>query len=166
MRKECEGVLAERWAEFERLYREGSIYSAIVRLGEIYNYLQHTTSSRDVTQHWGDILRGVQLSKEDLTKAERNAKDNLERLKRMISVGTNFAYEELLLAVTMRVELQLFAEFLASRGLAVSVDATCLDEDLLDLAASTNTSSIFGSAQSAAKRNWGIDLDSPWLGNT
>jgi hypothetical protein len=160
---ECSQAVSDRWAEYQRFYRAGAAYSALTRLGAIENCLKHGRLSGAVAQKWQTLLRDVPLSDEDLTKARSEAFDTLERLRRMISVGTKFIYEELLWAITMRVELQLLSDFLRSRKVADEIDTAAVDAELRDLGRSKENASAFRNAQNAAKRNWGIPLHTSWL---
>jgi hypothetical protein len=155
--------VSDRWAEFERLYKAGATYSAFTRLGEIENYLGHRSPKGAPAEKWRTRLREVRLSDADVGKARGGALESLERLTRMTSVGTRFSYEELLLAITMRVELEVFADFLKKRSLAVDLDTAAVDRDLVDLARSGENAATFRSAQNAARTNWGIPLKSSWL---
>lgn len=143
--------------------RAGAAYSALVRLGEIDNCLRYGDLPEPLVRKAHTAIHRAAISDEVLAKASAEAKGNLARLKQMLSVGTRFTYEELLLAITMRVELELLEDFLRGRGMAVEFDARSLDDDLLEVARYHQNSSAFRSAQIAAKRNWGLPLRSQWL---
>ena len=97
------------------------------------------------------------------SKALAEAEQNVSRLKRMLSAGTNFTYEETVLAITLRVELQLLAEFLLKRRGAIEFAPDLADEDLREVSGYSQNVFAFGSAKAAAKRNWGIPIRSSWL---
>ena len=83
--------------------------------------------------------------------------------QRMLSAGTNFTYEEMVLAITLRVELQLLAEFLLKRRGTIEFAPDLADKDLREVSGYSQNVSAFRSAKAAAKRNWGIPIRSSWF---
>src|SRR5260370_38924770 len=66
-----EPVLAERWADYQRLRAAGAAYSALVRLGEIGNVLDHKDGHDPAVQKWKltvgegqipDAMRGAPMA--------------------------------------------------------------------------------------------------------
>lgn len=165
MGADLERALEERWAEYEQLRDSGETHSALVRLAEVENCLEHQAVRRSVTRKWESMLRDAALSSQDVELALAGIVAAVKRLRRMLNVGTRFVYEELMLAITMRVELDLLVDFLARRGFAdvAGPEILALDEDLIEIAHSKKHRSAFSSAQAAARRNWGIPLQTRWL---
>ena len=91
-------------------------------------------------------------------RAIAEAMKNVSRLRRMLTIGTTFIYEELLLAITIRVELGLFAQFLAQRGEAPDFHLSAIDDELRRVAGHHENAAAFRSAQAPAKRNWGAPI--------
>jgi hypothetical protein len=88
---------------------------------------------------------------------------NASRLQRMLSIGTTFTYEELMLAITIRVELQLLSQFLASGGEAPDFHFLDIDDELWRVAGHPENASAFRSAQTEARRNWGAPIQASWI---
>jgi len=158
-----ERLLAQRWTRYEEYKRSGAAYSALVRLGEIINVLRHGGISEPVGRKWNVAARQVEVSDEMYRQAVAEAKQNISRVERMLGIGTTFLYEELMLALTVRVELGLLCEFFIDRGIALEFSPGSFDEKLLEVSRRKENVVAFRSAQAAAKRNWGVPVQSPWL---
>jgi hypothetical protein len=163
LRRNLIDKLNERWAAYRLFYREGAIYSAFVRLSEIANCLQHGNLPSTDKGRWADALRVVEATPNDLLSIGGEAKQQIERVRRMLGTGTDLIYEEALLIVTVRTELELVFKFLSDRGVSDLADASSLDHDLNEILRSPKSSAVFRSAQAAAKKNWGLPLHSRWL---
>lgn len=157
------GEIQERWAAYLRFYREGAIYSAFVRLSEIANCLQHASVPSSVESRWTDALREVEVTSDDLRSIGEEVKQKIEAVRRMLDAGTDLIYEEVLLVITVRTELDLLLRYLTDRGAAELADTSSLDQALDAMAQAPGTSDVFRSAQASAKRNWGLPLHSKWL---
>lgn len=163
MRTNLIDKLNERWAAYRLFYREGAIYSAFVRLSEIANCLQHGNVPSTEMARWAEALRLVEATPNDLLSISGEAKQQIERVRRMLDTGTELIYEEALLIITVRTELELVFKFLRDRGVSEVADASSLDHDLNVVLRSPKSSAVFRSAQAAAKKNWGLPLHSRWL---
>jgi hypothetical protein len=157
------GELQERWAAYLRFYGEGAIYSALVRLSEIANCLQYADIPSTLVSKWADTLRQVQVTPNDLRSIGEEIKQKVERVRRMLDAGTDLIYEEALLVITVRTELDLLLRYLADRGAAEPTDTSSIDQALDAIAQAPKSSAVFRSAQTTAKRNWGLPLHSKWL---
>lgn len=157
------GEITKRWSEHQRLRREGALYSAVVRVREIESCLGDPAIPENRANEWYEIARSVQLTSMEVRRASDEAQRQIERLQKMLGTGSKFGYEEILLAITTRVELELFADFCADRGIVSGVNTEVLDDDLVALASSRENSASFRQAQTAARLNWGVPLKSRWL---
>ena len=158
-----ENLLQNRWTEYQRLLEVCASYAALVRLAEMDNILSQEGATWPISHEWPLIVQKETISDEMYRKALAEAEQNVSRLKRMLSVGTNFTYEEMLLAITLRVELQLLAELLLKRRGAIEFTPDLADEDLREVFGYSQNVSAFRSAKAAARRNWGIPIRSSWF---
>jgi hypothetical protein len=156
-----EDVIYDMWNEYSRLYAAGEVGSAFTRLGEIANYLEHAHLPERLTRKWYAALQDVPTTDDDIRIATAQAERRIERLQRLVSVGTKFLYEEVMLAITYRIELEMLGHFLEVRGIHGRLDTASIDENLLGLARSHGE--LFRKVQAVARRNWGIPLKSRWL---
>jgi hypothetical protein len=159
MSVELKQEIAHRWYEHQRLRKDGAIYSAILRLREIESCLEEPAMLED----WRKVTRHVQLTDGEWQRALEEAQLQIERLQKMLGTGSRFSYEEILLAITTRVELELFASFCADRKAGVRINTDLLDEAMITLAKSRENAHLFRRAKAAALANWGLPLKSPWL---
>lgn|SRR5258708_2158858 len=158
-----EPVLAERWADYQRLRAAGAAYSALVRLGEIGNVLDHKDGHDPAVQKWKLTVGEAQIPDAMRGAAIAEAIKDVSRLQRMLSIGTTFTYEELMLAITIRVQLELLSQFLAQRGEAPDFHLSAIDDGLRRVAGHHENASAFRSAQTAARRNWGAPIQASWI---
>jgi hypothetical protein len=156
-------ALTRRWAEHRRFLAEGAAYSAAVRLAEMDNCVRNAGSHDADVEKWRRLIHQAVLSAEQLAMINSEARRRIERLQRMLGAGSQFGYEELLLAVTDRTELDLLCNYLRAVGMVPNFDAGELDDDLIAIASSRQNSGAFQSAQAAARRNWGLPIRSRWL---
>lgn len=158
-----ENLLQNRWTEYERLLEVRASYAALVRLAEIDNVLSQEGVPWPISEKWALIVQKETIPDKMYRKALAEAEQNVSRLKRMLSVGANFTYEEMVLAITLRVELQLLAELLLKRRGAIEFAPDLADDDLQEVSGCSQNVSVFRSAKAAAKRNWGIPIRSSWF---
>jgi len=158
-----EKALRDVWASYERFRSKGEAYSAITQLAGLENVVFFGTLEVSVRDRWRSRVVNEKLSPAEMEVALTSAKVTVERLKRILGVGGRFEYEELMLLLTLRIEVDLVNELLVRRTGVAAAETVTIDEDLVDLMQSTNHSSAFANAQAAARRNWGIPIATRWL---
>ena len=158
-----ENLLQNRWTEYQRLLEACASYAALVRLAEIDNVLSQDGMPWPISHKWSLIVQEETIPDEMYRKALAEAEQNVLRLKRTLSAGTNFTYEEMVLAITLRVELQLFSEFFLKRRGAIEFAVDLADEDLREVSRHSQNVSAFCSAKAVARGNWGIPIRSSWF---
>ncbi len=85
-------------------------------------------------------------------------------MRRVLSVGSSFGVEEIILLLTLRIESHLVEQFLyESEGIASIVRWDDIDARLSSLAKSKEHRQLFRASQDQVQRNWGIPLVSKWL---
>ena len=166
MSRSVEQVISTAFLEFQRLHAAGDSFSAFVSLGEIYNYLSQLDRHGPEVLKWRDTVSRLTFSDQSLSEALVAGRKQAERLRRILDVGTSFEYEELMLVIALRTELDMFCQFLRERGIVPDFDATLADEEIHAVATSRQHSGSFLNAQRAAKRNWKVPIASRWLEET
>jgi len=86
-------ILAECWAAYPRLKAAGAAYSALVRLAEITNVLDHRDTAIRLSRKWKLTVGGTQIADAMCGRAIAEAMKNVSRLRRMLPIGTTFVYE-------------------------------------------------------------------------
>ena len=159
-----ESTLEAKWAEYLRLREQNTNYSAFVRLGEIANCVRCAQIPPPVKSKWVDVLEQVNVPADVLRSITSDAKKDLECIARILSVEGTLLYEETVLLITLRVQVEMLFAFLAERGFVDRPDTNRVDEQLRAVAWSPENRSAYRSGQQAARRNWGLPLQSEWLG--
>ena len=131
----------------------------------IANCLGHAQVPPETRTRWTALLEEVSISHEALRSIQGEARKTIARIERIVGTGSQFVYEEVLLVITLRVELDLVSAYLAQRGLGALPDVDRRDEEITSVFSTSAHSSISRSAQQTARRNWGLPLHSKWLGN-
>jgi hypothetical protein len=156
-------TLEERWADYLRYREGGATFPAFECLAEIAHCLKYETLPPQLTEKWSEAIRKAPITDEDMRSIHTAVAQNVRRLQGIVSVGTRFIFDEILLLITIRVELELLSAFLKERGIAMMSDITSADDDLKAIATSPVNARDFRSAHKAASMNWGIPLHSRWL---
>ena len=163
MSKRPSDALDERWAEHLRLRQQGASLAAFVRLGEILNCVLHGEVAAKLRVTWTDKLQQVDLPIAVVDDIKREGLQKIERIERIVGAGGPLVYEEALLVLTFRVELEMLVDYLSWRHVDGLPDTSSVDAKLLETAMAHENSSAYRSAQQAAQRNWGLPLHSKWL---
>lgn len=156
-------ALRELWSEYRRYSSVGEHYSAIVNLGEVENLLRHGKIPRPLNRKWRATLDHEHIQAQSLALAAKGAKADIARLRHVMSIGDKFIYEETMLLITLRVEVQLATEFFESRGFEFAADIRDVDVALRRIARSGLNFTAYESARRKARKNWGLPIVSKWL---
>lgn len=163
--KEFEREFEKRWWEYERLRDVGETYAALLRISELENCLEKVFSREGMYRDWRAAIRETHLSAREIARVRAGAKATANRLWKIVSTGTDFVYEELVLLLTLRVQLELVLEFLARRNITcIASDRVApTDEEISAIASSRRHRAAFSDAQIAVARHWGLPLRARWL---
>ncbi|WP_119389135.1 hypothetical protein [Taklimakanibacter lacteus] len=157
-------ALMENWADYLK-YSSAHVsdYQAICRLGEFVNLLHHDKIPQPLADKWRLALDSQKISAGSLSKAIAGMQKDVARLRHVMSIGDEFIFEETMLLITLRVNVQLAMEFFESRGVSVTVDLQDVDDSLRSIARSGQNFSAYESARRMARKNWGLPIVSRWL---
>jgi hypothetical protein len=161
-----EPILTERWATYQRWIAAGEPYSALVKLAEMGNVLDHQDAHDPVVQKWKRTVAEEQIPDTMRRAAIAEAMKKVSRVKHILSIGTTFNDDELLLVITHRVQLGLLAQFLAKRDAVPEFHLSSIDDEMRRVAGYRENAAAFRSAQAAARKNWGPPFQSSWLEST
>jgi hypothetical protein len=82
---------------------------------------------------------------------------------RILSIGTNYVWEELVRLITLRMSIVLARSVLEASGLEVSaIGVAQLDHELGEVARSTENRQRFASALATVRKNWSIPIEDLW----
>ena len=160
--RELERTLWSRFEEYRHFMESDAVCSAMVRLGEILHCTQ--ASDHQLKQKWTERIESQALGESAWNKAVAGVQAKAQRIAQILSTGGTYEFEEFVLILTLRIELELALEFLRFRGLAVpEIDLSALDADIEEVALSAPNKRLFDSARQRVKKNWGLLLRSRWL---
>jgi hypothetical protein len=149
--------LRERWEAHTRLLEGDGAFTAVVHLAEIETCINLPETPIECRAHWSVVLASVSLPKPVVDAAHHGAQAHLARLQRIVGAGSRFIYEELVLVITMRIELDLFLAFARRHWPTVpQLDLSVIDAEIGEIAESPENSGAFASARRACQRNWGL----------
>jgi hypothetical protein len=150
------------WDEFNQHVRAGACLAALVKLGEWLLRCEAESDPATCVELEEQIK--VRVDSEVLQKARLEAADSQRRAMRILSIGSSFTWEELVLVITLRMEVALALRVLAVVGeQSTGLDLTTFDSVLRDVAGrSKKNQSTFLSALAAVRQNWGIPVIDLW----
>jgi hypothetical protein len=154
-------ALEERFDLYRYHMRERAWYGAAVYLAEIL----HVSASLPVPQHaaWKSRIEKEELSEEFLQAVRSGLKQSIQRTHRILSIGTEWTGEEIMLVMQLRIEIKLVSDFL---GNGVAVESTRhlkqIDDDLASLEKSKTHSSHFKWGLNQMKKHWMSDIELVW----
>jgi hypothetical protein len=100
-----------------------------------------------------------------LQAAEEQALDSRRRVWRILSIGTSFTWDELVLVITLRTELERFSSVMALFEMEpTALDLADLDFEIRQVARSSANRSTFASALRTVVKNSGIEIEDRWTG--
>lgn len=156
--------------EFDRRFQwyqdnreAGAYYPAILTLGELENCLE--ALPKRAQAKWKKLINEESLTKEIVREVEHGVEEAIERIQRIISVGTRWCFEELTLVLGRKIEIEIVLLFLHKRQ--YFTDHCFLLDDLdaaiMKIAKSKVNERDFRMAVTLNRRNWGLPISSRWL---
>jgi hypothetical protein len=153
-------VLEKHFRSYQELLLEQAWYSAAVSLAEIF----HASAALPAAQRapWQSRIK-EELSEKFLQEVRMGLEQNIQRIRRILSVGSEWTGEEILLLIQMRINIELLLDFL---GNAVAVESLVhlkhIDDQLSTLEKSSNHADHFRWALRRMKRTAVFDIEYVW----
>ena len=155
MRGRWKVALEKLLPEYERL-SSGAPFSALVRLGEVLAVADEELPGATAAVRDHATPAVVEAAAIEAVGIRRRA-------LRVLSIGTKFTWEELVLLLTMRIELELASSVMALFGIDTSAfDLGTLDAELRVVALSNENRARFASALATIRRNWAVPIVDRW----
>lgn len=140
--------------------REGAWYSAAVALAEIFHASVRLSGKQRAA--WQSRVN-EELNEELLSEARKGQEQQIERIRRILSVGSEWTAEEVLLLMLLRVNIKLFSDFLGSSVQVESmVHLADIDDQLATLAKSKHHADHFRWALQRMQKTAPFDVESVW----
>lgn len=160
-RQNTDTALEEHFRLYQELLSEQAWYSAAVSLAEIFHASARLSAGPRAA--WNSRLE-QELSEEFLREVRSGLEQSIQRIRRILSVGSEWTGEEILLLMLMRVNIELLSEF---PGKAVAVESLKhldqIDDQLSALAESKNHVHHFNWSLERMKKTALFDVEPVWL---
>lgn len=157
-------ALDEHFRLYQEHSQEGAWYSAAVALAEIF----HASATLPAGQRaaWQSRVNG-ELTEQLLREVRKGQEDSIQRIRRILSVGSEWTEEEILLLMLMRINVKLLSDFI---GRSIDVESMVhlddIDEHLSTLEMSKNHAEHFRWALQRMKHHAPFDVESVWVAVT
>jgi hypothetical protein len=154
--------LEERFLRFRRYRDHGSWSGAVTGWAEIFHCLPLLKVPDQQT--WTQRLLAEAPAETMINEARTTIHERVARIRRILSVGSEWQGEEILLLLGLRIDIDFLLDFLRDGlGHEFSVSLNDIDEDLLHLSTTTLHRGRFRESARLMKRNWGLPIRSKWI---
>ncbi len=152
--------LSERFIEYQHFRNEGAYHAALKRLAEISHCIPQL--DRPERSKWAERLRKEALTEEIIRAVKDGMEEDAQRIRRIFSHGSVWNDEEILLVLTIRIQIDLALAFLNERAV-VTVATDDIDEQMVHISKTSQNRRSFEVAIKLINANWGLPIRSKWL---
>ena len=162
---ELEEAFNQSFLEYSYLMQGGAYFGAVSKLAEMENCLP--LLSKGLQAKWREQISKEILSEDVIRELKVEIEKAVEKIKRILSFGTKWQYEELLLVWTIRIQIEMLLRFLSERHWLTERNFSLedIDEAMLEVAKSKINKQNLQIATNLMKKNWGLPINSRWLEN-
>lgn len=162
MRNDLLQNLSERFLEYQYLRQEGAYHAALKRMVEIYHCLPQLDKA--ARRKWTEQIQRETLPDEFIVALKVGIEEDAERIRKILAYGTIWNADEVLLVLTMRIEIDLALSFLNEYcSQKVTVTTSDIDEQIVDISKTKENRHAFEVATNLMNKNWGLPIQSKWL---
>ena len=154
-------------------YREK--YAALIAQCDYAGAFKHlanilaSVQASEVEVHFADGLEPREFALEQarqlgLSELRATIEQIVQRLQRIVSIGVDPIYEEVVLILTLRVQAHLLISLARETfGSKTMEESLSFDSDLEALTSNPTFTRSIQQAQSSLKANWGVSLRTRWI---
>jgi hypothetical protein len=154
-------ALEKHFRSYQELLLERAWYSAAVSLAEIFHLSARLPAAQRAA--WQSRIK-EELTEQFLQEVRIGQEQSIQRIHRILSVGSEWTGEEVLLLMQMRINIELLSDFLGNAAAAESlVQLKQIDDHLSTLAKSKNHTDHFRWALQRMKKVAVFDIERVWL---
>ena len=147
-------ALEQTFQEFQEFEKQEEYGSSFERLAEIYNVLENQELPKKVKFTWMEKVNSALASFGCFEDVEARVKSNVDRVNRIFSVGESFDEDEILLILTLMIEVDLgLALFGHLKCYPISLDYESLNSKLNEIESSNVNKNDFLLAVQMIKKN-------------
>lgn len=151
------GNLEQLWRDVVQARDRSSLFRVATLLQQVRLLLPGVEPLERVA--WQARLEEIELNQDELSVASRSARELVQKLARIIRVGEEYTYEEIVLVLTHRLELLLFDGYVHGafgKETDVALELPRIDSRIAALFAEPANSAHTRSAFAAMGKNWPI----------
>lgn len=157
----ADAIARDRVREADEFMASGATYSGFIRLGEVLRFvLVHTGG--EARESWREtILKKARQA--DLATVRQDAISSAGRISRLLSTSGAYDIYDIVLLLTLRIQLESAESLLAALGHAMIQLPPSVDDDIRALRAAKQNRQRYQTALGMLRRNWGFPIESVWL---
>lgn len=162
MNFDLEKRLNEKFEEYLFFLKGGGIYRAVVILGEICNCISKLNKTKQ--SEWTKRLNDNKLSELQFQSIIVEVESEIKEIKRLLSIFNVWIVEEIVLILTLRIQVDLVIAVLNEMGYQeANIDLYDTDEKILRISKAEASKRPFTESVNLIKKNWGMPLTNKWL---
>ena len=164
MNTAIDNQIAQLRAKYRVLVEHGDLNSAFRHLANLWCVVQVGSESLSLpVRESGRTFILEEANRLGEGVARQAIEKNVNSMRRIIDVGLDPIYEEVVLILTLRVEIELMTALAVAAFGCVIDDTLDLDSHLKDVLDSSAFRSVTRTAKASIKRNWGLPLRTHWI---
>jgi hypothetical protein len=134
--------LVNMYEKYQVLWSKKEYYSALLCLAYINECLDFL--SVQLRYKWIDKISICSMVMPVKKVIEERAKEEIEKILQILSVGYDFCFEEIALVLSIRNDVDSLTNYLSNRcGIEIDCSLLNVDEELADLASTDNKTRVF-----------------------
>jgi hypothetical protein len=155
-------ALHQNYEEYQELFQNGEIYSAVIRLAEIFVCLP--SLNRVQQKEWKEILEEVSLSDKSIKAIEIGVQKDLQRITKILSVGNKWNEDEILLLLLKRINIDIVLHYLKERyKLALKISLSDTDALIENALMSKQNELTYKKVINQMGRHTLLPIETKWL---
>lgn len=161
MSHSLEKELNERFSEYIELTKVGMHFNAMMNLVQIHHCLP--IMDIETRSKWSEKLKQARPNEEALKAAELAVDREVKYIERVLSIGTIWNDDEILLVLQQRIYIDMFLDYYRDfTGRDVPISVSKADELIVSVARTKENRRSYEIAIRLMKKNWSF-VRSKWL---
>ncbi len=148
--------------EYNELIAVQEHYAAASRLAQIFHCLKNT--NQNFKDKWFEKLANISFSDAAVKAIKTRINKGAQRIKHVLSIGSTWNDDEVLMILQQRIFIDLFDEFFRELY-KIDLQLPCeeIDDLIISTAKTQGNKQAFLSAIRLMQKNWGLPIESKWL---
>lgn len=149
--------------EYDERVASGAYLAAIVKLGELLKWDKSAQYKSHIRRLELEHQIRTHVDPDVLRNAQTKAVDARKQAIKILSFGTKFTWDELVLILTLRIQLELASAVMALWDVEPSFfDLPGLDSEIREVAMCRVNRRAFASALQTIRKNWYANIEDVW----